>query len=182
MRPLQPALQPDGIHQRFDPTRLVLMGVHTAGAGHQRRMHQGLQRHGQSPTERSPQTIPGQPPAGIERHAEAVHGSAPEQCFKAHLGGDHIHRLGLLQQPGGMQAVGADPDAWMLQILSPEMAPGPAPDHIRMHLHHHQAVRVVPQGLLQHPAETLRRGQPEADRTIAGGLVHHQHKRLLRNR
>ena len=38
IRHLQPALQSDGIHQRFDRTRLMPMGVHATGARHQRRM------------------------------------------------------------------------------------------------------------------------------------------------
>ena len=65
----------------------------------------------------------------------------------------------------------------MLQITALEMAVGPAADHIGVHLDHHLTLRVVPQCVAQHLLETLRPRQPQSDGAVAGGLIHHQHKR-----
>ena len=108
----------------------------------------------------------GEPPAGIERHAEAVDRPAPEQSFKAHLGGHHIDRLRPLEQRGRVQPIGRETNAGMVEVRRVEMTTGATAEHVRVQLHHHQAVGVVIQGRLQHPAEAAAVGKPQGNREI----------------
>ena len=113
---LEAALQADRAHQDFNAAGLMPLGIDAAAAPHQGGMHQGLKVGALASPNRSLASVVGQPPAAIEGHAEAMHRAPPEQGLKAHLGGHHIHRLGALQQGGGVPTIGAEPDARMLQI------------------------------------------------------------------
>ena len=75
---------------------------------------------------------------------------------------DSAERI-LLQQRSGMETIGADADAGMVQIAAAEMTAGPTSDHIRVDLDQHRAVRVIPQRRLQHPPETGGPRQPQGD-------------------
>ena len=126
-------------------------------------MDEGLQGGGAATTLRRRQPIQRQAPAGIKRHPEAMHRPVPEQRLKPHLGGDHVHRTGPLQQRSGMETIGADADAGVVEITAAEMTTGPTSDHIRVDLDQHRAVRVIPQRRLQHPPETGGPRQPQGD-------------------
>ena len=155
------------------------LGIDAVAAPHQGGMHQGLQAGALASPNRGLASVVGQPPAAIERHAEAVHRAAPKQGFKTHLGGDHIHRPGPLKQPSRMAAVRTDANAGLSQIFGAEMPPGATSNHIRMHLQHHRAVRMLIQSGLKHPLKTAGVGQAQRDRSIPSGLIHHQHVGLL---
>ena len=82
---LQPPLQTNGAHQRFDAAELMPMGIHTATALHQSGMHQARQACSLLTAFRHGETVLAQSPARIERHTKAMHRPAPQQGFKPHL-------------------------------------------------------------------------------------------------
>ena len=125
---------------------------------------------------RGRQCIAGEPPAGIEGHAEAVHGAPPEQGLKAQLGADHIHGLRPLQQGGGMAPIGADPQPRMAQWGLSQIAALATRRHIGVDLEQHAAVRMVIESGPDHALKTHPLGHAVAKREIAHGLVHDQHK------
>ena len=178
---LQAPLQTDGGHQAFDAAGLMPVGVDATAGTHHRGMHQSFKAGALASPDRGLATVVGQPPAAIERHTEAVNRTPPEQSLKTHLGRDDIHRPGSLEQPGRMATIRTQADPGMGQVLATEMPPGAAGDHIRMHLQHHGAVGMIIQSRLKHPPKTAGIGQAECDRSIPGGLIHHQHVRLLRS-
>jgi len=126
--------------------------------------------------------IVGQTPTGIKRLPKAVHRLVPEQGFKSKLGCDHIHRLGLLQQSGGVAPISAHHHTRILKKLGLKVPPAPARHHIGMDLHHHPMPRMLIQGCPQSLREG-RSGAPRpAQREIPLALIHHQHEGFLRNR
>ena len=139
------------------------MRINATGAGHQSRMHHPCQRNALLAARRSRKAVTGQTPTGVEGHSETVHRLAPKQSLKAHLGGHHVHRLGLFEERSGVKPIGADLDAGVLQIPTAEMAACPAANHVRMHLHHHGAIRMIPQGSLQHLLKLLLTSLSEGD-------------------
>jgi hypothetical protein len=125
--------------------------------------------------------VVGQAPAGIERHAEAVHRSPPEQRFKPQLRGHHVHRLRSGQQGGGVATIGRE-----AQAIGAEAGRGQATAlatrrDIGMGLDQDRAVGMVGQGGVEHGLEALGIGLAMADRKIAEGLIHHQHIAFLRH-
>ena len=99
--------------------------------------------------------IVGQTPTGIKRLPKAVHRLAPKQGFKSQLGCDHIHRLGLLQQSGGVAPISAHHHTRILKKLGLKVPPAPARHHIGMDLHHHP----MPRMLIQRCPQGLRKGR-----------------------
>jgi len=120
------------------------VGIDVAGIGHQGRVNELIDRGTvRLAPRRRRKRIAGETPAGVKGHAEAVHGPAPEQRFKAELRGDHIHRLRVLQQGSGVAAIGTEIDARVAQIDRAEIAPFAARRHIGMGLEQHAAVGIV---------------------------------------
>ena len=153
------------------------MGIDVAGIGNEGRMNELIDRGavGLAPR-RWRERIVGEPPAGVEGHAEAVHGAPPEQGLKAQLGADHIHGLRPLQQGGGMAPIGADPQPRMGERGLGQVAALATRRHIGVDLEQHAAVRMVIESGPDHALKTRPLGHAVAKREIAHGLVHDQHK------
>jgi hypothetical protein len=155
------------------------MGIEVAGVGHHGAMHKlGQLRLELAAPWRPGQMVVAQAPAGVEGHAEAMHGPLPEKGFKAQLGGHHIDRRRRFDQGCWVAPIAHHQQPRILQIRWPEMAALATGGHIGMDLEHHPVLRMVCQGGRQHALEAGGISQSGLNREIPGRLIHHQHEGL----
>jgi len=159
---------------RFDLAAPARFGIDIAGISDESGMDELFETCPAAPRGRR-QLVLGQPPAGIEGHAEAADFPAPDQRLEAHLRGDGIDGLRLLDQANGVAVFPDKNDARIFKNGFVEIAPLLSREDIRMRLDDHGTIRIFGKRGIEHAGEARLVRLTMADGRVSEGLVADEH-------